>query len=766
MNLLSALADVNPALYDLASPVLFFPVRHHSPASARIVREVIHTVSPAAILIEGPSDYNPQIAELNFAHQLPIAIYSYVRLADGSRRGAFYPFCVYSPEWVALRTGNELGIPVQFIDLPWAAIADRDLTTNRYADETFREGGYIDKLCHAIGVDSFDDLWDTLFEIEELSPVIYLERMHRLCAYMRLNGTPSEADVQREAYMAGMIRATTRELKGPLLVVTGGFHSSALASLLAEEVPAAARPPLDLPVELETGIALTPYSYERLDNLRGYASGMPNPGFYHETWHDLTTHASMPTYRKLLARITKMLRERGQIVSAADLIAVESMARSLADLRGHHRVWRRDLIDAVIGALVKEEFAYEVQHPFLEAVYEVFRGYERGRLASGTSLPPLVHEIHALLLAHDLQATDQERLIKLELSTHLHRSQILHQLRVLGIPGYNQIRAFDLNSNFEHAEETWRLQWSPAFDGACIECAIYGPSLEDASRARLQEYADQIAAAQAPDASKAVQLLLDAVLMGIDGSKNDLFTRLTALIGQDSNFFTVAKALSHLLYLYRFDAVLGVAGHTNTRDLLNTTFRRALWLLESLGTGSVQDTQLLNGLKTLLETYERCGHDLGISRDDFTAIFNRIAADSTQPPLLRGAANGVLWTLGQATALREMLVYFAEPDHLGDFLTGLFALAREVVQRQPDLVQQIDGLLVSYDDDRFLTALPALRLAFSFFLPREKYYLTRTLFDGTAVLDRLEVSDTEAAQALAFENALFKAMAHYGVLHD
>ena len=36
----------------------------------------------------------------------------------------------------------------------------------------------------------------------------------------------------------------------------------------------------------DRGIALTPYSYERLDNLKGYESGMPNPGFYHQAWSD------------------------------------------------------------------------------------------------------------------------------------------------------------------------------------------------------------------------------------------------------------------------------------------------------------------------------------------------------------------------------------------------------------------------------------------------------------------------------------------------
>ncbi len=37
---------------------------------------------------------------------------------------------------------------------------------------------------------------------------------------------------------------------------------------------------------VERGIALTPYSYVQLDSLKGYESGMPNPGFYHQVWED------------------------------------------------------------------------------------------------------------------------------------------------------------------------------------------------------------------------------------------------------------------------------------------------------------------------------------------------------------------------------------------------------------------------------------------------------------------------------------------------
>src|SRR5262245_49835124 len=112
--------DWDPAILDLSAPVVLFPVRHHSPACARALRRLALDLGPSMILIEGPSDFNDRLHELHLRHELPIAIYSFVRLPDGTRRGAFYPFCVYSPEWQALQVAREIGAEARFIDLPWA----------------------------------------------------------------------------------------------------------------------------------------------------------------------------------------------------------------------------------------------------------------------------------------------------------------------------------------------------------------------------------------------------------------------------------------------------------------------------------------------------------------------------------------------------------------------------------------------------------------------------------------------------------------------
>src|SRR5262249_8064442 len=154
-----------------------------------------------------------------------------------------------------------------------------------------------------------------------------------------------------------------------------------------------------------------------------------------------------------------------------------------------------------------------------------------------------------------------------------------HQVRILGLPGYTRTSASDITD--ERVVETWRIVWSPEFEGACIEAAIYGATLEDAARARLYEQATEI---EQPDASQASQLLLDAALMGLPDSAAEFYSRLAALITQDGSFFTTSTALANLLYLYRFDAVLGTMRHADVGELLRTAFLRSLWLLEMLGT--------------------------------------------------------------------------------------------------------------------------------------------------------------------------------------
>lgn len=776
-------ADTRP-LTDAEARVVFVPVRHHSPVCARVVVELAERIRPDAILIEGPADFNERIHELSLGHQLPIAIYSYARLEDGSRRGAYYPFCVYSPEWQALQAGRRLGATVRFIDLPWAEVAGGDRLIHRYADAELKGGAYVESLCRRLGVDDFDALWDELFEIESgLTPEQYLVRGHAFCGHLRrLDGEPSEVDRRRERFMAAQIHQAMGEFPGRLLVVTGGFHSPALHDHLFGESPIT--PALESPVPPllrstpptvtangDSGIALTPYSYERLDNLKGYDSGMPNPGFYHQAWDDRVAKAtSVPTHRRLLAKVAKVLRDRGQPISAADLIAAETTARGLAALRGHTAVWRRDLVDGIAAALVKDATGQGHAHPLLDAVHEVFRGGEIGRLAAGTQLPPLVIDLKERLAGHGWEPSPTLLEVELDLDVESDRqkSQFLHQIGLLGIAGFERLGGTDFaaRDDLSRCWERWGLRWSPDLDATAIEASRYGPSLVDGAAAKLLE----TAAAQERSAEVAGRLLLNAVLAGLDSIAGALFQELSTLIRRDGDFLGVTAALGHLLYLYRHDATLGSSGRGDIGDLLVEAFGRGLWLLEGLGQVSGQDAKLVAGVRVLLETFERCSPLDGLDRSAIVDVFQRVGSEPAQTPVVRGAAIGALWTLGEAepTQVRASLNQFADPNRLGDFLTGLFGLAREAVQRQPELILGIDELLVGFADEAFLEALPSLRLAFTYFTPRETHHMALSLLKGLGIkseprLTALEVSPEMAMKALALEARLFRAVDRFGL---
>ncbi|MGV3721800.1 MAG: DUF5682 family protein [Actinomycetota bacterium] len=768
---------MHPSIADPQSRVVFVPVRHHSPACARVVRRLAEAIRPDAILIEGPSDFNARMEELTLPHQLPIAVYTYVRFPDGARRGAYYPFCVYSPEWQAILAAKELGVPARFIDLPWRNMAEPDAPTHRYADGELRFSDYVDALCRSVGVDDFDTLWDTLFEIEgEPAVADFLQRCHRFCWQAReLDSHVPALDLQREAYMAEQIRQALTEFPGRLLVVTGGFHSHALFERVhlaegeAKSETLREEPPVDTGGEAECGIALTPYSYERLDSLTGYESGMPNPGFYHRVWLD-RENGRRNSHRRLLAEVVKALRKRGQQFSTADLIAVETTAQGLATIRCHDEVWRSDLVDGILGALVKDELELGMPHPFLEAIHEVFRGGERGRLADGAQLPPLVHDLRRVLQEHLLEPEPRERMVDLELtsSSDLERSRALHRVAALQIAGFDQVAGTDLvtRADLSRICERWRIRWSPEFESGCIESALYGPTLEEAAAARLQERAEGLER----NADLAARLLLDARLMGLPELDAEFQGRLVELVRQDGDFFTVTGALGHLLHLYRYDDILGSPGASDVGKLLAEAWVRGLWLLESLGDPQGKEREFLRGLQSLIRTLEACGAELDLDRADLVNVLHRSSGDNSHSPLLRGAATGALWTLGEASreTVLEGMRYCADPSRLGDYLTGLFSLARETAQRHEDLVVSIDELLAAYSDEQFLEALPSLRLAFSFFTPREKHYMASTLLRALGLADAptlpaLEVGPEMAARAFELEARVMETVERYGL---
>src|SRR5262245_6526878 len=192
----------------LAEELYWFPVRHHSPAAARFVRAALKARRSKIVFIEGPAEANHLVKHLFDAKtKPPIAIYSSYRDDDNilglagiasaapdipARFSSWYPLLEYSPEYVAIKTAKEIGAEVVFIDLPYHATIKRSLADEgedgasedpppeldapegalpdgpvnvRESDHYFAASDLYRELAKAGGFRTWDEAWDTLFEM-------------------------------------------------------------------------------------------------------------------------------------------------------------------------------------------------------------------------------------------------------------------------------------------------------------------------------------------------------------------------------------------------------------------------------------------------------------------------------------------------------------------------------------------------------------------------------------------------------------------------
>ncbi|KQP32897.1 hypothetical protein ASF27_16760 [Methylobacterium sp. Leaf102] len=733
---------------ETGEPLTVVGVRHHSPACARLVRRTIETVRPALVLIEGPSDFNPHLADLALDHALPVAIFSF-RATEHASHASYTPFCAFSPEWQALVSGRAVGAETLFCDLPaWdPAFGQR---RNRYADPHGPRAEAAERaLASALGAEDQDALWDML---AEAAPKHELpDRLARYLALLRPPGTDDPAEEARERFMGAHAAWALRAAGGkPVVLVCGGWHAEAIRRYAARAD--GARPEPAPPDQGErTGSYLVPYSYARLDRFSGYSAGMPSPGYYEH----VAAEGLDPAADWAAGTIATALREAGQVVSTADRIAWAAHAGALARLRAHPAILRADLIDAALATLVKDALdappawtasAAAPRHAALAAMLRALAGHREGRLAPGTRQPPLVADVEERLRAADLEPGPLRRRVPIDWAEPADRARahLLHQTVVLGLPGIGREEGPDL-AEPGLPRESFAIARHPDWPGALIEASLWGGTLAMAATARL---AARIEAD--PDSLHVLALALsDALFAGLP-IEGDLLGRLSRGIATAHAVADLGGTGRRLVRLHRFGAAFGETAAPALAQLCVALGERALPLIETIvdareGLGAIE---LVLACRDLFRDCRDTVPGLAPLRPPFVAMLGRRLADPDAPPALAGAALGFLVACGEIGAgpdeAARRLRRFGLPDTLGDFLAGLFALAREEVAQDATLAA-VEALVSAWDDADFLRALPALRMAFAWFPPRERERI------AAAILRRGGIGPAQAeAEALAW----------------
>jgi len=765
----SELTGVLDSLHD--SRCVYFPLRHHSPACAWHLDRLIRNLKPSAVLIEGPASFTPLIsALLDPATNPPVAFYTHFIDVDQklfppsaggppvgpARFAAYYPFCDYSPELVALRRGQEAGAKLRFIDLDYADqvtarhLEGETMTSPRVEtlmhESHLQRSSYLRALAERSGCRDFNEMWDHLFEadFEKRSTESFMREVATYCFFARNDAAPEllefDGTSARERAMAAAIaeeQATAAAGNGPILVVTGGFHTVVLPRLVGQghKSRAAIRRPSGAVQQ-----ALIRYSYEQLDALNGYEAGMPSPSYYDRLWAELeagSPAAHSKVAAAVLVEVGALTRKKDQQValSAADEIAALEQAELLASLRGHPGPAREDLLDGVRSCFVKGAMDAEGR-VVMGLVAHVLRGTAIGEVPATAGVPPIVASFRKQAEIARLDIRDStKKQVSLEIYrrvSHRRTSRFLHSVSFLGVPfaalvgGPDFVRGMGVARLHEH----WQYAWSPMTEGALVSAAVYGATVEEAASTRLREAIARLdEEGKGRNAVVAVAMLVHACRMGLHRHAPELVAVIAARIAEEPAFAGSIKAANLLLLLWQSREPLEAHSLTEVPQLLQAAYRRACYLAPGLAQCPEEEVgKVLDCLVSVRELLAAAAVEL-LDPELFWDAAGRILASANQAHApyctIAGAVAGLLFSAGRMTqpSLNELvtgyLVGIADPERRVSFLRGLIRTSREAAWQNLHLIQSLDEIIAAWGEAEFLSALPNLRLAFAELTPRE-----------------------------------------------
>ncbi|MEZ4238704.1 MAG: DUF5682 family protein [Myxococcota bacterium] len=762
----------------LAGELYWFPVRHHSPNTARHLRAAIEARKPRLLLIEGPADATELVRYVVHPKtKPPVAIYSSYRDDDNvlglngvaspaedlpARFSSWYPLLPYSPEYVAMQAAAKAKAAVVFVDLPHYALIrgagdEAPPAEARLDDDALiATSSFYQQLADAAGYRAFDEAWDALFEVGErhADHEAFRHDLAWFCAAARATTDPAriaaDGTLDRERHMWRAIQQALAEHRcapSDAMVVCGGFH------LLLD--PTDDTPPPALPAGTVYN-TVAPFSYFRTSELSGYGAGNRAPRYYEALWDAL--RAGETPDEAMVAHLVSVLargRKLGEALSSADAVSVAQTARMLASLRGRKHARFDDLQDAVVTCCCKGDPREEGRH-LLKAIGEASIGSAVGRVTPELGRLPLVHDFYAQIDALGLEDTvGRDARVDLEVDRRdplgARRSAFLHRLLQLGVPLATRD---DRTAGGTLFKEKWRARWSPKVEQVLIERNLYGDAVEAAAVAMLEEeIARDPAHASAVTAlwRKAVDMDLPALALRMEATCG-------AAIDTDRRLASLARAFVDLDVLRKHAAFRGLR-----RDLLDDlwvrAFRRACFTVpEAADLPEEEHPELIGALSALAESL--LAQPDVLDRALFTTNL-RSAAAATGSQTLRGVFLGVLAEIRELPPedLAAEVAAFARarPEVLveaGAFLDGVLAVSRTSVMLGAEaLVDALDQLLRAAEWEVFVTMLPRLRHAFERLHARqrdavaERVAVRYGLRDGEALVT-LETS-VGAALALA-----------------
>ncbi len=741
-------------IIDYSSPLILYPIRHHSPVCSYHLIKIIEKYRPDIILIEGPENANHLIDVLTDEKtELPAAFYCYYKdtkafvSEDKKDFKCYYPFQYSSPEYNGAIQAKKLGIPAEFIDLPYSELLintaenhgmRKNVEKHSYTDDSrFTKGEFYKRLCEKTGMRSFEEFWEKYFEIGGLymSSDDFVRQMSAYCTLMRVDVANDELEADgtlvREQYMAYNISEAMKKY-GKVLAVTGGFHTAGLKNLLNSKKYKPYK--LHKFSQKDHGCYPMAYSYRASDALRGYASGMMYPGFYDNIMKKLT-ECEQPdgVYGEqtmtLLVRTAKEASKRDVQVTMSDITAAYTMMNGLAALRNSKETGISEVFDSVTSCFIKGEKTISSSLP-LDILSELATGSGIGHIGDTHHIPPLVADFEKQ--CGELGLKYQTAVpVKVEVSLFNSKkgqliSRFMHRMNFLGTGFAKFLKGPDIHNNRDRSRvrEEWQFRRSPEVDAALIDHTTDGFTIMEA----CGTYAEKLLNAHRR-CETAAGIAVDCFLMGIPLTSAEQ-EKIDSIITDEGDFFSIGNGLSS------FNTLLGLQRLYEFKD--GSTLKYVIRCFDKLisalpSMADVPTERSEETVKIIRLMYMIAANTLTDRLGTFESALLTMTSSREKDPLVHGAAMGLLCAVSEkhrSSAERFAKGYLSGSLEIrkkgADYLRGLFTTSKDIVFTNNSFLEMTDKLIISMEFDDFLEILPSLKLAFSVFTPSELQLTAKT----------------------------------------
>lgn len=704
----------------MTGDVHLFGIRHHGPGSARRLVEALDALKPVAVLIEGPSDASellPMLADPDMV--TPVALLTYAE--DNPANASFFPFAEYSPEYQAARWAVRHGTTLRFIDLP---ASDRlGIGANEIAEETATNAdddpiSYdpIGALATAAGYGDGESWWSDVIEENPASGPVFAAVADAMTALRAEAKLPSVREAAREAHMRIEIAKAAKDCDGAIAVVCGAWHVPALAeprSLAADRELLKGRP--------KTKIKATwaPWTAPRLARASGYGAGVVAPGWFAHLWETRDgDRASL-----WLAKVTRVLRDRGHFVSTASVIEAQRLGVALAALRERPSPGFEELREAAIACLCNGE-----RMMWNDVAAELLVGAGVGSIPAATPLAPLLEDLQRQQKATRLKPEALERPLTLDLRSEsgLMRSTLLHRLNVLDVPWGRLTDAGRSRGTFR---ENWQLRWEPEFAVRLVENLLYGSTIAEAAAGRLIE-----AMGKEAELGALASLVRNAMIADLPRATESGIAALETKAALTSDGPSLLGALPPMADILRYgEARAGTVEHLAAL-MPRIVVQAALALPYAARNLDVPAaTKLRGGILAADAAIQLAQLETDIVakwREALTALLH----DDQATRLIAGTATRLLYEaeLLAADHTADLLARMLSPGtpvaEAAGFFEGFFEGAGQRLIHDAALRRAVDGWLLSLDDEAFTANLPLFRRVFSALDRNERRRLMDALF--------------------------------------